>query len=395
DFPSTPPPSPTGLTYRKISVQKYRPPSVYGGLNTIGNYILAVNEKLTMQNLNDRLASYLDKVRSLETANFQLEKQIREWYETSSPATKHDHSLYYKTIKDLQSKIGAAHLNNARLILQIDNAKLAADDFHMKYETELALKQNVENDIAGLLRVIDGLTLTRADLELQIEDMKEDMAFLKKNYDEETERLRRQLGGTVNVEVDAAPRIDLAKLMDNMRQQYESMAQKNREEAKEQFDIQIEKLNQEVAVSTGQLQIQKSEITDLRRNFQSLEIELQSQLSMKKALEDTLAETEARYSLQLAQIQAAIGNAEAQLIQVRADMEQQSNEYNSLLDIKARLEIEIATYRRLLEGEDKLPTPPFWLWAVAICAADICTCKWFPPCPPPNHLKKNIFIHFN
>uniref|UniRef100_A0A8D0H3B3 Keratin, type I cytoskeletal 20 n=1 Tax=Sphenodon punctatus TaxID=8508 RepID=A0A8D0H3B3_SPHPU len=381
-FDFQPPPSPTGLTYRKISVQKYRPPSVYGGaggygtriststnygssfrggfgtgsslqLNTIGNYILAVNEKLTMQNLNDRLASYLDKVRSLETANFQLEKQIREWYETSSPATKHDHSLYYKTIKDLQSKIGAAHLNNARLILQIDNAKLAADDFHMKYETELALKQNVENDIAGLLRVIDGLTLTRADLELQIEDMKEDMAFLKKNYDEETERLRRQLGGTVNVEVDAAPRIDLAKLMDNMRQQYESMAQKNREEAKEQFDIQIEKLNQEVAVSTGQLQIQKSEITDLRRNFQSLEIELQSQLSMKKALEDTLAETEARYSLQLAQIQAAIGNAEAQLIQVRADMEQQSNEYNSLLDIKARLEIEIATYRRLLEGEDK------------------------------------------
>uniref|UniRef100_A0A8D0L950 Keratin, type I cytoskeletal 20 n=1 Tax=Sphenodon punctatus TaxID=8508 RepID=A0A8D0L950_SPHPU len=342
-FDFQPPPSPTGLTYRKISVQKYRPPSVYGGaggygtriststnygssfrggfgtgsslqLNTIGNYILAVNEKLTMQNLNDRLASYLDKVRSLETANFQLEKQIREWYETSSPATKHDHSLYYKTIKDLQSKIGAAHLNNARLILQIDNAKLAKKKvLHSGKEKTL---------FTGLIDI-------------------------------KYRTLRRQLGGTVNVEVDAAPRIDLAKLMDNMRQQYESMAQKNREEAKEQFDIQIEKLNQEVAVSTGQLQIQKSEITDLRRNFQSLEIELQSQLSMKKALEDTLAETEARYSLQLAQIQAAIGNAEAQLIQVRADMEQQSNEYNSLLDIKARLEIEIATYRRLLEGEDK------------------------------------------
>uniref|UniRef100_K7F3P7 Keratin, type I cytoskeletal 20 n=1 Tax=Pelodiscus sinensis TaxID=13735 RepID=K7F3P7_PELSI len=196
------------------------------------------------------------------------------------------------------------------------------------------------------------MTLSRADLELQIEGVNEELAFLKKNHEEEVGQLRKLLGGTVNVEVDAAPRIDLAKIMDNMREQYESMAEKNRQEAKDRFDKLTEEVNQEVAINIEQLQNQKTEITDLRRNFQGLEIELQSQLSMKKALEDTLAQTEELYGSRLAQIQAAIVNAEAQLMQLRADMESQSSEYNILLDIKTRLETEIATYRRLLEGDD-------------------------------------------
>lgn len=65
-----------------------------------------------------------------------------------------------------------------------------------------------------------------------------------------------------------------------------------------------------------------------------------------------MAETEAHYRTILAQIQMAIGNIEAQLMQLRSDMEQQCMEYSILLDIKVKLEAEIATYRRLLEGED-------------------------------------------
>ncbi|NXA55709.1 K1C12 protein, partial [Nothocercus julius] len=318
--------------------------------------LLSGSKKETMQNLNDRLAAYLDKVRSLEEANTDLERKIREWYEKNGPGagitgSGNDYSKYYPVIEDLRSKIINATIDNARVILQVDNARLAADDFRLKYENELALRQSVEADINGLRRVLDELSLTRADLEMQIESLNEELAYLKKNHEEELQGFQGSAAGQVSVEMDAAPGIDLTKLLNDMRGQYEVIAEQNRKEAEAWFNEKSGELKREITTNTEQLQSGKSEITDLKRTLQSLEIELQSQLAMKKSLEDTLAETEGGYCAQLSQMQLQIGNLESQLFQVRADMERQNAEYQQLLDIKSRLEMEIETYRRLLDGD--------------------------------------------
>uniref|UniRef100_A0A8D0YKX9 IF rod domain-containing protein n=1 Tax=Sus scrofa TaxID=9823 RepID=A0A8D0YKX9_PIG len=311
--------------------------------------LLSGSEKETMKNLNDRLASYLDKVRALEEANTDLENKIREWYETrgsgtGDPRSQSDYSKYFPLIEELKNKIISASIANAQLILQIDNARLAAEDFRMKYENEVALCQNVEADINGLRRVLDELTLVRADLETQIETLNEELAYLKKNHEEVSP-------GQVSVEMDAAPGVDLTKLLNDMRAQYEAIAEQNRKDAEAWFIEKSGELRKEISTNTEQLQSSKSEVTDLRRALQNLEIELQSQLAMKKSLEDSLAETEGDYCAQLSQVQQLIGGLEEQLLQVRADAERQNADYQRLLNVKARLELEIETYRRLLDGE--------------------------------------------
>jgi len=83
-------------------------PSSYsaGGFNLADGLDLHVgaNEKATMQNLNDRLSTYLEKVRTLEKENDTLERQIREWYEKRA-VISHDYSKYFATIEDLKDKV--------------------------------------------------------------------------------------------------------------------------------------------------------------------------------------------------------------------------------------------------------------------------------------------------
>ncbi|XP_069093743.1 keratin, type I cytoskeletal 13-like isoform X3 [Pleurodeles waltl] len=325
-------------------------------LDSESSSIFENRSRQTMQNLNERLASYLDKVHNLEQSNAELEHKILEWYNkqgaSASIAAQRNHGHFYKTIEELRAKIFEATANKYRSILQVDNIQLAVNDFKRKYEMELDMRQSIEADITGLRRVMDDVTLSRSDLELHIENLKDDLAYLKNNHEEEIRELRTHAAGNVTVEMDAAPGADLTKVLADMREQYEFMADKNRREAEARFIARSEQLQKEVGASVEQVQSRKSEITEIRRSLQGLEIELQTEFSKKKGLEALLSDAECRYAEQLLQMQSKISQYEAQLIDLRANMENQNLEYTMLLDVKNRLEMEINKYRQLLEGQD-------------------------------------------
>uniref|UniRef100_A0A3Q4GGM5 Keratin, type I cytoskeletal 20-like n=1 Tax=Neolamprologus brichardi TaxID=32507 RepID=A0A3Q4GGM5_NEOBR len=307
-----------------------------GSVGSYGETSVVGDGKATMQDLNDRLADYLAKVRSLEAKNRQLELNIAEFCQQKSTVVTKNYGGYYSTISDLRAEIARRFAENQAIHVQLDNAQLAAEDFKMKYDMEMNLHLTVEADVSRLRAVRDSLTLGISDLELSIEDLNTELAQMRANHKEEMSQLSIQCSGSVNVEVDSAHSIDLTKVLEEMREQYETVVSKNKLEVEKWFQSKVEILQKEIIVSQTDVKTFHKELSVLKKTYQSLMISRQI-LDMKENLE----EVKSRYSLQLQQLQVTISTLEIELQELKASLLRVQTEYNELLDIKMRLEMEI------------------------------------------------------
>ncbi|XP_061114239.1 keratin, type I cytoskeletal 18-like isoform X1 [Conger conger] len=356
------------------------------------------DERETMLGLNGRLASYMERVRSLEEANCELELQIHEVLEKRGPEVK-DYSHYDAILEDLRTQILGMILGNENLAVRINKLNSEAEDFQMKVEIERRFRQSVEADIAGLRNVLDTLHQTRMKLESDIEALSEDLILLKKNHEEEILELHIQIEQSgVRVDVDAPTGEDLGQIIGEIRAKFEKMALKNQEELKachglkvlrkpssfcNQYESQrtilqntyklhlqlsfsvcvvcvcvcvllhqVSEVEAEVAESMTALQGVQTERKEKHRLMQSLEIEMQSQRSQKASLEGSLQDTELHYSMEMEENNNIILHLEAELMELRTNIHHHTQEYEALLSLKTQLEAEIATYRGLLDGGD-------------------------------------------
>ncbi|XP_074834988.1 keratin, type I cytoskeletal 23 isoform X2 [Carettochelys insculpta] len=273
-----------------------------------------------------------------------------EWHKKKSHEKKDDFTQYEKNITDMQEQIENGKITNGSILLHIDNAKIASEDLRLKYELEKSHRQELQINVENLRKELDNLTIVTTDMEMEIEGIQEEQILRKKDHEKDMRTHNSSQDFKVNVRVNAVPQEDLAKTLTELRKNYEAIIEKNRRELKAWYEEQTATVSPAANICPEEIQSNESEIKNLRRTFQTLEIELQAQFNKKYALEGTLAETQAHYTLELQNIQQFISKCEEELSQLRQDTKCQNNQYKILLGIKTRLEKEISTYRQLLEG---------------------------------------------
>ncbi|NXJ87198.1 GFAP protein, partial [Trogon melanurus] len=190
------------------------------------------NEKVEMMELNDRFASYIEKVRLLEQQNKVLVVELNRARD-QEPSRLAD--VYQEELRDLRRHVEQLATAKARLEVERDNLAEDLRSLQQKLQEEVTLRLEAESNLAAYRQDVDAAALARLDLERRVATLQDEIAFLCKVHEEELRELQEQLARQrVQVEVDAS-KPDLTAALRDIRSRYEAMAASNVQETEEWY----------------------------------------------------------------------------------------------------------------------------------------------------------------